>query len=289
MTTPIRAHMTRAEGDGRFTFTFVTEGIKPDGLDLRVAGMRIDDYLTNPVVLWAHDYWGERLPIGKATGIKRFKTKAKARIQFDMTDPFAAQVARKYEDGFLNTVSVGWDILQIDDDRRTVTDWNVLDISAVPVPGDPKALVDRQKVALRALARDMVEGHHVDPAENHAVRVLLQDQDGTDDGEWLIPPGAVHIARDLEEDPLSVAVTSLLPTVREGEGLLAAAVALKDAAQQVIDSHEQEDDPDPPPADPPVGDPPVGDPPVVNPVVEVLKGLQEVLGTSEGTEGADDD
>ena len=83
-----------------------------------------------------------------------------------------------------------------------------------------------------------------------------------------------------------MAVEGLLPAVREGEGLLAAAVALKDAAQQVIDSH-QNDDPvepvvDPPPVEP-VADPPPDPGPVVSPVADVLAGLVEVLSTEGAT------
>lgn len=57
-------------------------------------------------------------------------------MTFDPDDEFARAIERKCRNGFLNTVSVGWD-------SRGDTN-ELLDISAVPVPGDPDALMERQ-------------------------------------------------------------------------------------------------------------------------------------------------
>ena len=52
---------------------------------------------------------------------------------------FARQVERKYRDGFLHAVSVGWDTIELDGRQR----YDLLDLSAVPVPGDPSAIMER--------------------------------------------------------------------------------------------------------------------------------------------------
>ena len=145
---PIRAFYDEDDSrlaDGEFGFTASTTGVKRDGLDLEMKGGTFDNFRRNPVVLWAHDYLGRNLPIGKVEKIRVLKNELRVRVVFDEADPFAAEVARKYRDGFLNAVSIGWEVVEFDANTRTVTEWDLLDISAVPVPGDPDALMERAR------------------------------------------------------------------------------------------------------------------------------------------------
>lgn len=129
-----------------------SEGEKRDGLDLKMSGARLDAYRNNPIVLWGHDYAGVRLPIGRAQPTIE-GPRLIADISFDQEDEFARQIESKYRRGFLNTVSLGWKINKIN--GRNVTDWELLDISAVPVPGDADALMQRQLRALQADVSDL--------------------------------------------------------------------------------------------------------------------------------------
>lgn len=124
-------------------FIASTEGTKRDGKELLVEGWRVDNYRKNPVFLWAHDYAGTRLPLGRAEVGFQERTLI-ADVQFDQEDEFARQVERKYRARYLHAVSVGWD--EAGDGGN-----ELLDISAVPVPGDPDALVERQLRAMRAM------------------------------------------------------------------------------------------------------------------------------------------
>ena len=63
------------------------------------------------------------------------------------TDDFAQQVARKYRNGYLNAVSVSWDAI----DGKN----HLLEISAVPIPMDPDALMERQKRGLADIGRTL--------------------------------------------------------------------------------------------------------------------------------------
>lgn len=133
------------EGEaGPIRFVASTENMARDGKTLNADGWRLDNYAKNPVFLWAHDYTGVRPPIG------RTETKVEGKslitdVVFDQGDPFAVDIERKYRAGFMNAVSVGWD--ESEDGVH-----ELLDISAVPVPGDPDALIVRQARAYRALA-----------------------------------------------------------------------------------------------------------------------------------------
>lgn len=134
--------------DGPIRFTASTEGIKRDGLEISSGGWQLDNYRKNPVVLWGHDYLG-RPPIGRAE-VTVLGGELLADVTFDRADPFAAEVERKYRAGFLNAVSVGWEVLEQSGNGQQVLRQDLLDISAVPVPGDPDALIQRQAAAMRA-------------------------------------------------------------------------------------------------------------------------------------------
>jgi len=147
----LRALHERADtdnGTGPIRFVASTEGVKRDGMDLRMDAWDLDNYRKNPVVLWSHDYWGTHLPVGRAEVNVEGKNLI-ASVVFDPDDEFARQIERKYRNGFLNTVSVGWNT---HDDRN-----ELLDISAVPVPGDPDALMERQIRGLASIGEKLIE------------------------------------------------------------------------------------------------------------------------------------
>lgn len=145
------------------SFVAATPGKKRDGYDTAALPWRTDRYAQNPVVTWVHDFGGNRLPIGRGVATVE-KTPAgeviRAELLFDIADPFAAEIDRKYRAGFLNAVSVSWD--DVDEDGVPVRNsgkkavaHDLLEIAAVPVPGDPGALQERQATALRALRDDL--------------------------------------------------------------------------------------------------------------------------------------
>jgi len=145
----LRAFCERTSDDavGPIRFTASTEGVKRDGKDLRAEDWNLDNYRRNPVVLWGHDYVGRNLPIGRAN-VQIDGTRLVADVTFDSEDDFARQIEGKYRRGFLNAVSVGWD---------DVGEYHeLLDLSGVPVPADPDALMERQKRAYRDLIEDLV-------------------------------------------------------------------------------------------------------------------------------------
>lgn len=154
---------TTGEPGSPISFVAATPGKKRDGYDTAALPWRTDRYAQNPVVTWVHDFGGNRLPIGRGVATVE-QTPAgeviKAELLFDIADPFAAEVDRKYRGGFLNAVSVSWD--DVDEDGVPVRNsgkkavaHDLLEIAAVPVPGDPDALQERQATALRALRDDL--------------------------------------------------------------------------------------------------------------------------------------
>jgi uncharacterized protein len=159
----IRGVMTRdaqTGGEGSpIRFVASTEAIARDGLIIEASAWNLDNYRANPVVLWAHDYAGTRPPIGRAVDVFVDGDRLMADIEFDQSDEFARGVEKKYRNGFLHSVSVGWDTQAMEpgeerNARGRVTRADLLDISAVPVPGDPNALIARQARALAAIVAE---------------------------------------------------------------------------------------------------------------------------------------
>lgn len=158
----LRGFAQRAEGDesteGPIRFIVATEGKKADGLDLRMDGLSLDRFRANPVVMYGHDYYGrDSLPIGRAENIEVVDGQLLADTVFDLDDEFAAQVDRKYRGGFLNAVSVGFDIRGFDPETGVVDAWEMIEYSAVPIPLDPDAVVKAGRQRAIAFATALAE------------------------------------------------------------------------------------------------------------------------------------
>lgn len=96
-------------------------------------------------LMWAHEY--NVPPVGKATN---FKIDAKG-LLFDATfadTTFANEIWKLYQDGFLDSFSVGFRPLKWDEGgekgaSRTFIETELLEVSAVPVPANPHARIER--------------------------------------------------------------------------------------------------------------------------------------------------
>jgi HK97 family phage prohead protease len=133
-----------ADGNGRTLVVKITSPTPDRSHDIVVPmGMIADNYLKNPVVLYAHDY--SDLPIAKCTELKAIDTGVLASVQFpdEGTYPKADQVYNLYKQGILNAWSIGFMPLEFDENDaggHTFTKWELFEFSAVPVPDNAEAL-----------------------------------------------------------------------------------------------------------------------------------------------------
>ena len=114
------------------------------------AGWEIDDFMANPVALWAHDSLSP--PIGRASDVGPEGTRLMGTVEFaDLeTYAFADTIYRLLLGRFLNAVSVGflpteYSFVENDPDRGWGIDFkrqSLLEISVCPVPANPHALID---------------------------------------------------------------------------------------------------------------------------------------------------
>ena len=144
-------------GERQYEFTASTADMDRDGEVIDVSGWDLKNFKKNPVIMFAHDY--RTLPIGKATkiGVKDGKLMDVVEFPPEGTYEFADTVARLVDAGYLKTQSVGfipkkWEDGDMEDDdsrgkkpRRTYTKQELLEISIVPVPSNPNALMNAVK------------------------------------------------------------------------------------------------------------------------------------------------
>ena len=144
--------------EGPIRFVAGTEGMKMDGRDYRMAGMDLARFEANPVVMWCHDLTTP--PIGRGDA-SIDGDRLLLDVEFDLADPFAAEIDGKYRRGFLNAVSMT--AIPTDGNggmgpRRGVVEHSELvEVSAVPVPLDPDALKVAGQRAMRHLGRELLD------------------------------------------------------------------------------------------------------------------------------------
>jgi len=138
--------------DGVLPFVLTERVVDRDSEVIEPAGAKVQNFLKNPVFLWVHDL--RSLPIGRIIPetLKITPQRVTADVKFDMDDPFARLVYHKYKNGFLNAGSIRFlpisysDRPVLDGQRgRTYKEWELLEFSAVPVPANPNALVQRKE------------------------------------------------------------------------------------------------------------------------------------------------
>ncbi len=130
----------------------------------------------NPVILWAHNLSSgeDRPPIARAENVQVLSDKLQFDIQFDMADPFAADIYRKYKEKFLNAFSVGYIPHKVevsDDDQEVPVHKNceLFELSCVPVPANPAALASLRQRSFKTKTWDkLMKEVEEDEAETKA-------------------------------------------------------------------------------------------------------------------------
>jgi len=99
-----------------------------------------DEFLRNPVVLWAHQR--SLPPIGTCQKLEIQDNQILAETQFAKGMPFAEEVFRLYEQGILRAWSIGFLPVRSRPGSAgsVIEEWDLLEYSAVPVPENPAAL-----------------------------------------------------------------------------------------------------------------------------------------------------
>lgn len=130
------------ERDGKKMVAIASTAVEDrHGEKVLVEGWDMKNFNANPIMLWAHDH---SIPaIGRAGNIRTVGKGDTAQLVFepkfhDIT-PEAKAIKQMFEEGILNSFSVGFKPLEAD--GNTFTKQELLEISAVNVPANPEARV----------------------------------------------------------------------------------------------------------------------------------------------------
>lgn len=135
-----------AKDDGIIDIVMTSKTVDRDSEVVLPKGGRLENFMKNPVFLWAHKL--DIPAIGKVLPNTISVTEAEmaSSVQMDMKDPFGNMVARKYVEGFLSATSIRFLPITVSEPTlqgqrgATINEWELLEDSAVPVPANPQAL-----------------------------------------------------------------------------------------------------------------------------------------------------
>lgn len=191
--------------------------INPKGWDVSIYKK------VNPVLLWAHQY--STAPIGKAVGLTLKKSgEIVAKFEFANT-PFAQEILELYAEGFLNSFSVGFRVIEWgkaitegDPKGYTFDKQELLEISAVPVPAYQESQVLRDVVGEETAKTIEADKDKLDEyMANFAKHTSKVDDQNTDKPKVL---------SDKELGAKLDKIIELVENVQEAQKLLASEVDL---------------------------------------------------------------
>jgi phage head maturation protease len=180
---------------GIYEALITTESPDRMGDVVRASGAKIDNYLKNPVVLFAHDY--SDLPVAKTIGLEIIpQLGIRAMFQFPEKGTYekADTVRQLWAGGFLNATSIGFmpvKSINLTDDAwgpKDFTEWELLEFSIVPVPANADAL----RLAIKSLE---------DPAGSDDLSESNKTVDAPENGE--------QTSNDVSEEDLKALAVAL--------------------------------------------------------------------------------
>jgi uncharacterized coiled-coil protein SlyX len=154
-------------------------------------GADVKHYTKNPVVLWLHnmDKSTMQVPIGRCVDLQVGEDEIVCTTEFNPNDALSMKVFNAYKDGFLNAWSIGFmpktfeEVTPVNFEELKkkynlnvtitqkqfednafwgiwiISEWEMLEYSAVPVPGNPEALSDAEveKFSRELVTRGILE------------------------------------------------------------------------------------------------------------------------------------
>lgn len=141
--------------------TFSTANVDRQGEIIDQNGWKLDEYLTNPVVLFAHDHWqpaiGKMIELGKdaignLVGAIQFAAK-----EYD----FAKTIYNLYKGGYMRAFSVGFEtpMEKVEEVEGVIIlrEANLYEVSAVNVPANAMALAYSKGIDISPLQKRITD------------------------------------------------------------------------------------------------------------------------------------
>lgn len=150
---------------GEFTAVASSSVVDRQGEIIEQTGWDLKNFKQNPIMLWMHDH---TKPLGKATRVWLDRTGPKPILKFKGVISDATEWGRAakqlIEEGILNSFSVGFRAMDIDD--NTITKAELYEISLVTVPANPEARIIAAKSLKEAgISDDITKEYEVSEVE----------------------------------------------------------------------------------------------------------------------------
>jgi HK97 family phage prohead protease len=128
--------------------------INSKGFRVQLAGGIFERFSQNPIMLYEHD---SAKVIGRWEDVKNENGKLMGTPVFDGKDTLGAEIERKVNEGFIKGASIGMIPIKFEyeDDDYVLKQWELLEVSIVPIPADSGAIVlfdeNRQRLDFQKL------------------------------------------------------------------------------------------------------------------------------------------
>lgn len=169
-----------SDSDMIISHTITKKVVDRDGEVVLPTGMKAENFLKNPVVLFAHDY--KRPAIGKCLQLTVSENEVVAKTQFAETE-LGKELYYLYKEGFMQAWSIGFASIKETDEKilegqrgRTFEEWELFEYSAVPVPANPEALTLARSKGLKTEEVEKILKPEPDITENY-IRIRVEDPD----------------------------------------------------------------------------------------------------------------
>lgn len=202
--------------DNKRTLVVRISTVNPDRSKdtVQPAGMVYQNYLKNPVVLFAHKY--DTKPIAKCTSLRVTKDAVEATVEFLPEGVYqeADIIYQMYKDGFLNAWSIGFMSLEHEHNDfggYNFKQWEIFEFSSVPVPDNPEALTILRSKGVK------VEDYVEKPEEAAPEKKETEQPVETKETETPTPPVNTDEAKvaDLTVAQLKALITPPEPAVQK--------------------------------------------------------------------------
>lgn len=173
-------------------FVASTEGVKADGINLKMKDWDLTRFANYGPVMWVHNYWHP--PLG--TGVAEASDKLRMNVHYDRDDDFAMLIRGKAIKGMM-AGSVGW--VTREDGKN-----ELIEFSMTPLGLDPDALPDIKRMsptALRTISKFFEEDGS---GMAEAIQELREEIMGEMKGllaEWLAANEVERMDEEEECDP----------------------------------------------------------------------------------------
>lgn len=132
-------------------FIISTNGLNSYGTRVLTSGIDTTQFQKNPVLLYMHKrgFDGKSTPIGRVENIRVENDELRGTPVFDMKDPFAAEIGRKWEENFIRMCSAGLEPVEWSEavehllpgqTRATVTRSKLVEVSIADIGSNDGAL-----------------------------------------------------------------------------------------------------------------------------------------------------